>query len=194
MSTAENQSCGWDERVALLAGGDLEEPEWAEVEIHLEECGSCRVLAGELAGLRSGLAGLAEVEEEAVAAVRERVLKKVEPRRHWWRWAAVAATVVVAVSVGWMMRLETGVEERLALADLQGLGARQAPEVRKVERVARAVVARQGLASQKARRGPEGPPHGRGEVEMAVVAPGVVKMQTEDPDVVVYWILEGTGD
>lgn len=86
-----------------------------------------------------------------------------------------------------MMRTQTGDVAPLTLADLHGVGAPAAPEVKKpkppveiaVEAVPRAVPA----AAVE-----------RHEGKMAAVEAGVVRMETEDPDVVIYWVLEGSGD
>jgi len=75
----------WEERVALLAGGDLDAAEAAGVERHLNRCAPCRALAAELRLELDGLrAAHAEpIEAERYATVRGRVLAELakSPRR-----------------------------------------------------------------------------------------------------------------
>jgi len=175
----------WEERVALHAGGDLPPAEAAEVERHLRECGGCQVLAS---GLRESLALLREAHDEPLAAahfsaVRARVVAELEQERRrgafWarrWAWSFGLAAAVVASLV--MLALRPGrTPERpapvvaanhpLVIADPEEPPAVPPPHRRVARRVVRPVV-------------PDAPNP----------EPLIVKLQTDDPNVVIYWIAD----
>jgi anti-sigma factor RsiW len=157
----------WEERIALYAGGDLAAAEAQAVERHVAECGGCQLL---LSGLRESLGLLREAHGEPVeaahfAAVRARVLAELErgPARGWrWAWVyAMAAAAAMALLVA--MRPRT--EQRLALPLPH---APAAPAVARV--VAKAPQAHRQVAE-------------RSETVL-------MKIETDNPDVVIYWIAE----
>ena len=169
-----------EERIALHAGGDLPPAEAAEVERHLRECAGCQVLAS---GLQQSLALLREAHDEPLAAahfsaVRARVMAKLEQKRRplWQRaWSFGLAAVAVALLV--MLALQPGrTPERRA-----PVVAVNHPPV---------VVAHESAI----------PPLPHRRVARRVVRPTVpdtpdpepliVKLQTDDPNVVIYWIAD----
>jgi anti-sigma factor RsiW len=183
-------SCSdWEERIALHAGGDLPPAEAAEVERHLRECAGCQALAS---GLKQSLALLKEAHDEPLAAahfsaVRARVVAELEQERRrgalWARrraWSYGLAAVAVALLV------------------MLALGPGRTPERRTV------VVARSNRSltfaappAVVAVRKPAVPrPHRR--VARRVVRanvpetsePLMVKLVTDDPNVVIYWIAD----
>jgi len=173
----------WEERIALHAGGDLPPAEAAEVEQHLRECAGCQVLAS---GLKQSLALLKEAHDEPLAAahfsaVRARVVAELEQkRRPLWRraWSFGLAAAVVAVLV--MLALQPGQRLPQPLSNVRGSDVSE-PRT---------------LESGMGRKLP--PPHRR--VARRVVLPTVpdtpdpepliVKLQTDDPNVVIYWIAD----
>jgi hypothetical protein len=154
----------WEERIA----GDFDD---AAVARHVVECPACQVFAS---GLRQTLAELRTAHAEEIApahyaAVRARVLAELQPRRRWgWVWAAagVAAAVVAVLSIVPRMRVAE-------LPPREIVAAVPAAPVAPVVRVAAAP------APQKARVKTE-------EV--------VMKIETGNPDVVIYWIAEARGE
>ena len=173
----------WEERIALHAGGDLPPAEAAEVERHLRECAGCQVLAS---GLQQSLALLKEEHDEPLAgahfsAVRARVVAELErgapwARRRAWGYGLAAAAAVALLAVLTLRPGRTPV--RLAPAVV---ATNHAP----------VVAVREPLS-------PLPPPHRR--VARRVVRPNVpddpdpepliVKLQTDDPNVVIYWIAD----
>jgi hypothetical protein len=166
----------WEERIALYAGGDLSD---GSVERHLSDCPGCQVFAS---GLRETLEFLREQEDGIApahyAAVRARVMGEVRrPRRSWvWGWAAVAACSVIVAGLG--IRREMRVEELPVVAV-------RAPAAPVVGSASAALPARR--ATKRERRSQGAGSHGSG-------AQMVVKMESSDPDVVIYWITETRGD
>jgi anti-sigma factor RsiW len=171
----------WEERIALHAGGDLPPAEAAEVERHLRECAACQVLAS---GLKQSLELLKEAHDEPLAAahfsaVRARVVAELEQkRRPFWRraWSFGLAAAVVAVLV--MLALQPGrTPERpvpvvaanhpLVIADPEEPPAISLPHRRVARRVVRPIA-------------PDTPDP----------EPLIVKLQTDDPNVVIYWIAD----
>ena len=175
----------WEERIVLHAGGDLPSAEAAEVERHLRECAGCQVLAS---GLKQSLALLKEVHDQPLpaahfSAVRARVVAELEPERRrgalWARrraWSFGLAAAVVVLLAG--MALWPG---------------------RTPERPAPVVAANHPLVIADPEEPPAVPrPHGR--VARRVVPstvpdtpdpePLMVKLQTDDPNVVIYWIAD----
>ena len=176
----------WEERIALHAGGDLPRAEAAKVERHLRECAGCQVVAS---GLKESLALLKEAHHEPLApahfsAVRARVVAELEQARRrgalWARWRAWGfglAAVVVASLV--MLALRPG-RTPVAVRSNRSLtvAALSPPAVREPmvplpphRRVARHV-ARPNVPDTP---DPE---------------PLIVKLQTDDPNVVIYWIAD----
>jgi anti-sigma factor RsiW len=156
----------WEERIALYAGGDLAPAEAQAVERHVAECAGCQVL---LSGLRQSLALIREVHDEPLeeahfAAVRARVLAELEhaPARRWrFIWApALAAAAVVLLMVAWPRP-----EQHIVLPMPH---APAAPLVAKVLLEPPKAKPRQPQASEDV----------------------VIKIETDNPDVVIYWIAE----
>ena len=179
----------WEERIALHAGGDLPPAEAAEVERHLRECAGCQVLAS---GLKQSLALLKEAHHQPLAAahfsaVRARVVAELEQQRRrgalWARRAWGYGLAAVAVAVLAMLALRPGRTPE-----------RRAPIV--------AVTHPPSIAVSE----PVIPPAPRRRVARRVVRPPsvpdspapeplMVKPQTDDPNVVIYWIADKkTGD
>ena len=174
----------WEERVAHYAGGDLTGPETTAVEQHLMGCPECRKLAAEL---REQLGLLRDLHAEPIAdahltALRMRVLSELSAARPaWWRhgWisiAAAAAIVMLAVFVAPRRRVETPkpaqiavqrVPEALPAAPSENAPAR--PAVRHA-RPRRLVASRAPIGTAQ------------------TADPVVIKLMTNDPDVVIYWI------
>jgi len=171
----------WEERIARHAGGDLEGPEADAVELHLADCAGCQVF---WSGLREALGELREshaleVEAAHFAAVRAGVLAEIERGRRVWRrlaWVSgvgIAAMLVLGVAMrpGALPAPPTRVAVRIPEAPLR------AGTVRK--RLEPATLAAPVLAKAPDRsRLPK-----RRE-------PFVVKLQTSDPNIVIYWIAE----
>jgi hypothetical protein len=175
----------WEERIALSAGADLDPAAEAGVKRHLEECAACRGFAK---GIEDSLALLRTAHQEPIAAshytaIRAGVLARLErERRPWRRWLwvpALAAGLAVAVLF-------------VAMRPAKKLAVAVAP-ARKSELpavVARTVepVAPRPLEPRR-RVGRAAAPRSRQPVE-----PLVVKLLTNDPDVVIYWIADKKGD
>jgi hypothetical protein len=164
-------NCGdWQERIALYAGGDLAPVEVQAVERHVEECAGCQML---LSGLRQSLGLLLEAHGEPVeaahfAAVRARVLAELERgRARAWRFAwmyAMAAAVVLLAVTMWPRT-----EQRLVL---------HVPHAPTAPAVAKVVV--------------KAPLPQRQVTEPSETV--LMKIETDNPDVVIYWIAETKGE
>ena len=170
----------WEERIALHAGGDLPSEEAAEVERHLRECAGCQVLAS---GLKQSLALLKEAHEDPLpaahfSAVRARVVAELEQaRRPMWQWAWSLGLAAALVALLVMLALRPGrtpvavrSNRSLTVAALSPPGVRESvsapPPHRRVVR-------------RKVNREPT-----------PQLEPLIVKLQTDDPNVVIYWIAD----
>ena len=181
----------WEERIALHAGGDLPPAEAAEVERHLRECAGCQVLAS---GLKQSLALLKEAHHEPLApahfsAVRARVVAELEQQQRrgslWARrrpWGYGLAAVAVALLVMLALRPERTpvAATRQPLSNVRGSDV---SEPRTLE---------SGMVPNRP------PPHRRlarrvlraKEPDTPNPEPLIVKLQTDDPNVVIYWIAD----
>ncbi len=182
----------WEERLALYAGGDLGAPERAAVERHLGECAGCQVF---LSGVTEGLRILKEAHTEQpaeahFAAVRARVLAQVRrEQRPWWRkgWvyglAGVAAAVLVVIALRPRPVPAPPPAPRVAVSE------RPPAPLPVKERVAvpgRRGALRAGLPYRRRVR--------PAEPVIEPAKPLVVKLVTDDPNVVIYWITDTRGD
>jgi hypothetical protein len=176
----------WEERLALYAGGDLQPPQKAEVERHVQDCAGCQLF---LSGLTDGLQVLQDAHAEELApahfaAVRAWVLAELGgERRPWWAkrrvyGLAVAALVLVLVFWRWPAAWKAPQPE-VAMVPAPAVLPVPPPEPVRTVQVRR-----------HARRRP--PAHPKPVPEPA--QPLVVKLVTDDPDVVIYWITETRGE
>ncbi len=169
-----------EERIALYAGGDLPREEAAETEGHLQDCANCRQF---VAALRERAAWMREAHEELpatadFAAMRAGVLERLERRRRpfLWRlaWAGgLAATAAMLLLIWHSPRSEP---------------APPAPQVAAVEKPPVQAV-ENSLPRPARRRRPRQRLRGH---EMP--QPLLVKLITDDPDVIIYWIVDPKGD
>jgi anti-sigma factor RsiW len=174
----------WEERIALHAGGDLPQAEVAEVEAHLAACEGCRAVA---AAYGAGIEWLRDAHGEPIAtahcaAVRARVLAELgrEKRPAWRRiWvgglAAAAAAVVLLL---WPRAVQT--PERIEMAVVR-------PAVPQMEQPM-PVVHASVMNPRRARKAPREAAVSTPEKRPA--EPLVVKLLTDDPNVVIYWIAD----
>jgi anti-sigma factor RsiW len=173
-----------EQLLALEAGGDLGAAETARVHEHLAECAPCRALAEELAASHAALAELSQeaLEPDALDAWRSRVIEQITTETHarriaWgWTWAAVVtvAAVIFAVIAIPMLR------ERAAPVPLPPV-AHMAPPTPPVA-IAAPPAARKQIRPR------------RRVVPPRTLEPLLVRLETSDPDVIIYWMVEGKGD
>jgi len=158
----------WEERIALHAGGDLAPVEAAEADRHLAECPDCRIF---WSGLRDTMYVLRDAHTEAIpaaafTAVRAGVIAEIERTRRVWRRLAWISGVGVAAALLLALALRPG--PLPSAPPLVAFAVPQAPEAPKI--VGPAV---------------EGAPARRPHRE-----PLLVKLQTSDPKIVIYWIAD----
>ena len=168
----------FESQLALYAGGDLAEDSARELEEHLRLCPGCRELAEGLTQSQAALRRLGEedVDGQALVDVRCRVMDEVGSRRPSWLYTlgwrhAVAATglAVLVATIGLWPRPTIPPPPAPPAIRLP------APEVAK---------------SRPPLRRPVVP------VKPAPAAqePLMVKMFTDDPDVVIVWFIDQNGD
>lgn len=176
----------WEERIALYAAGDAAAGEVADIERHIAGCAACQVFWSDL---KQNLEWLREAHQEPVApahyaAVRARVVAQLE-KEHVPRWKQV-----------WVYGLGIAA---VAVVVMMATVARWHAEPPRVAMVAPATVVEKAAdAVQRAGGRPVGLPHrevGRrkrlphGQPETLLV-----KLETDNPDVVIYWIAERKGE
>jgi hypothetical protein len=171
----------WEEKIALYAGGDWES---GELERHLEQCAACREFA---AAVKDSLQILREahgqpLKEGQFAAVRAGVFQRLRRQRRWtwWpAWAGAAAAVALAASSLWL-----------------GQSRRTMPPAAARPKPAAVAVAQEAVATPVAPK--PAPPRPRQRVRKKPPPPApqplLVKLITDDPDVVIYWIADPKGD
>lgn len=179
-------------QIALYVAGDLDERDARRVEPHLEACPACRELAAGLEESRAALGDLreADVDPAVLGRIRRQVLEKVETRQpslfHGWRWKhaffLAAAVVILAVALAPRLR-QSPSEPALAPPGPPAVVAAKpqppAPIPHRRARARPAVMRPPEPAVVKARGSSE---------------PLVVKMLTDDPDVVIIWLIDQNGD
>jgi hypothetical protein len=160
----------WEERVALFAGGDLAAAEAAEVERHLAGCADCSEFHD---GLCATLDTLHEEHHTEIAsvhftAVRTAVISEIQRERKVWRRLAWASGVGIAAAL------------------LLGISLRPGPLPAPPPRIATVIPA----ASLE--RTPDRPSPAPTVVRKPRVSrePVLVKLQTADSKIVIYWIAD----
>jgi anti-sigma factor RsiW len=165
--------------LALYAGGDLPAGRIALVESHLESCAGCRALCEDLRADQALLAesGDPALEVELAAVVSRRVLAQLaEPQPHtlgYWRWALATAAVLLAAVLFYPWRAP----KQTLVAHLE---ARPPVPSGLFVPVPHAPVLTAHHRAVRRRRMPARP----------VGEPLLVKFDTSDPDIVIYWLID----
>lgn len=161
-------------QIALYAGGDLPAGEITEVEQHLAACPDCRLSMAFYAANCAALAEAAvDAGEVAAAAVRRRVMSQLrgERRRMWPAWVAAAAALLVTIAAAarWTAARETAtLTYTPAVPTVAAVVVPRPPVIaahRSLRKVAR-------LVKPKPQEGV------------------LVKLETEDPNIVIYWVAD----
>ena len=180
-------SCShWEEPIALYAGGDLAPADAVEVEQHVVECARCRLF---FSSLQRSMELLREIHAEPVApahfaAVRSRVLAEIErpPRQPAWVWGlAAAAAIALLVMRGAGLRPARHVQPRAPL--MAAVASSQPPAVTAAAKTRMPPIDRAGRKA-RLRAVPTAPP----------APPLLVKLTTDDPNVIIYWIADQKGE
>lgn len=152
-------------------------PDLAE---HLRVCSSCRDFAREIELNRTALQALA-VDPAALQAVRSSVLQRIEAKQRrmaWWIWpAAAAACAAIVCAVLLMPRL---------LNPAPPAGVEFAKNPPRIEWTPKPIPARpvaRKFGPVVAKAAPARKPE-----------PFVVKMLTDDPNVIIIWLVDKKGD
>jgi anti-sigma factor RsiW len=167
----------FESQLALYAGGDLAEDAVRELEEHLSLCPGCREVAEGLAQSQAALLrlGVEEVDGRVLADVRRRVMDEVGSRRPSWLY-----------TLGWRHAVAAGLAVLVAIIGLWPRPAVPPPPAPPAFRLPAPEVA-------KSR-----PPATRHVVPVkpapAAQEPLMVKMFTDDPDVVIVWFIDQNGE
>jgi anti-sigma factor RsiW len=173
----------WEERIALYAAGDAGAADAGETERHIAGCAECRVFWSEL---KQSLEWMREAHQEEIApahyaAVRARVMAQLETgRAAWWKQVWVYGVGIAAAVVVVMIAVRPHVDGPPSAA------------------VKPAVVEIAADAGRGAGSRPGGLPHRevgrRKRLPHRQAETILVKLETDNPDVVIYWIAEKKGD
>jgi anti-sigma factor RsiW len=160
----------FEPEIALYVEGDLDGREAAGVREHLAGCAACRELVDELMTSQAALKQLRAqpVDAALLAAVRSEVLAGIEDRSRA-RWPWVAAAIAVAAVLIAMFR-PAPPPARIVQAPVAQVRVNPTLPGRRPK-----------LAKVRRRRPAPGPPL-------------VVKMFTDDPNIVIIWLVDQTGD
>ena len=165
--------------IALYVESDLPEREQRMVEAHLESCPGCREFAVDIRESQTALKELRMefVEESALQEVRAEVLTRLSIPRKTAAWSkyAIAAMLLIGLWTGWLWRART------APPEVQPRAAVIAPPP-----LATVPVLQQRSHTRTAKHRQPASPTFKAE-------PLVVKMMTDDPQVVIYWLVSQNG-
>jgi len=167
--------------IALYVERDLPESEARVVEMHLEACPDCREFAAEMRESQAALKSLRTdaVEESVLGELRAEVVSRLSIPRKTAAWPryAVAAMLLVGLWAGWLWytRPAASLEFRPRLVAIAS--PPMTPISAPPQRVHPARVRRHRARPAPAFRS----------------EPLVVKIITDDPQVVIYWLVDQNG-
>jgi anti-sigma-K factor RskA len=157
----------WEQEIA----GELESAQLVE---HLEACERCREFAEEIEKNRAALGELT-IDAAAFTAVRQRVLSEIQAKKQrifWWRWVAAACAVMVLV---------------MYFTQRPRDFASPAPLVARIDPP-------QGWELKPVRHTTSGRHLGKPRPVQKTEPIVAVKMLTDDPNVIIIWLVDQKGD
>jgi len=186
--------CRYSEHdVALFVEGDLEPARAAELEVHLVSCEVCRELEAEMRESQTLLKNLRQerVSSAALSSVRSRVLEQVSATRVrpvWGRlvYALAGAMFVAVVSVSLVLhntKPESKTVAEVIHPDAVVPSARPSVKVQPIVPPA-PVERRTHRSAPRANQKISEPTTSEAPKEV------VVKLLTDDPNVVIYWLVD----
>src|SRR5260370_3002050 len=164
----------WEQEIASEAAS-------ADLEAHLKECDRCREFAREIEQNRAALLSF-EIHPAALHAVRRRVLHQIEAKKRrttWWAWSAVATAACAAILfVSYVRSWKNPAPPKVA-----PIVAQAAPPANPAPRAHRPARHKFGpaLAAHAVRPAQK-------------TEPLVIKMLTNDPNVIIIWLVDPKGD
>jgi Putative zinc-finger len=192
--------------IALYVEGDLSPKKIRDIEAHLANCLACRDLAAELSESQAAFKSLRQetVSAAALSSVRTHVLAELSARPFrmtWGRWAYAVAGAVFVLVVGFALAhrraepVTSIVQTEPSAPPVQPVITNE-PDVQKpttTTDVVKVMVRRPAIAKRRA----------DGHQTTEVVAPAeppveppkplVVKLLTDDPNIVIYWLVDQKG-
>lgn len=144
------------------------------VDEHLEQCEACRLFYAELLADRDALhvLGSEDVPEEAVQQLHERVMQRIPRRRRGWWWIPAAAAAMFALAMVWP-------REHVVAPPAVVAAVAKPPRIAWL------------------RSTPQPPPQPAPKPvirKRAAEQPLWVKLETPDPNVIIYWMVEPKGE
>ena len=184
----------WEVRLALYAGGDLPKDEASQVERHLGECPGCQMFSS---GLKESQELLQQLHCEPLApahfaAVRARVLAELERRhRPFWRRGWVFGFAAVAAALLLMLAVRPG----LWPSPKPPVVALEHPPAGSAGGLAAGVFVPAGNIPVGTRE-PQPTAHyeRRPRPKAKPGEPVLIRVVSDNPDVVIYWIADTKGD
>ena len=196
--------CRYSENdIALFVEGDLEPAKAAELEVHLVTCQVCRELEADVRESQTVLKSLRQemVSSAALSFVRTRVLEQVSTKRLrpvWGRWvyALACAMFVAVVSVSLVLykpKPDVRPTDEVKQPDVVVASGSPLVEIERTTPSAPVKVASRHSLDRRSH--PSFSKEGNGvvitEPELSETPKElVVKLLTDDPNVVIYWLVD----
>ena len=179
--------------LALYVEGDLPEAKAKEMEVHLLACTACRQVLGELSGSQALFKSIRQetVSAAELADLRARVMERVavqRPKPSWgsWVYALAGAAFAIVIMVGVLARERHREVKPVKVVEL----VPPPPAVQAVFPPAEGETQNKVKVDVKHRaRKKVIPP----KVSAEPPAPMMVKLQTDDPNIVIYWLFDQNG-
>jgi anti-sigma-K factor RskA len=203
---------GWNPHIALYVEGDLDPDLTRQVEAHLGACVECRAFAEELQGSQAAVHQLRSeiIENASLNRVRMSVLdqvRRMNESRTWldrirmlfwggmrWRYAVLGGAALAVVSLAaWRLSIKE-IPAGPQIAQIAVPPAPAPPPVtveahKTTVQAARSVAPKKQRSVKPSRMAVADPP----AQEEPPKPDTVVRIFTDDPNVVIYWLLDQTG-
>lgn len=182
----------WRRWLALDAGGDLSVRRTRRLQVHLQRCPECRTLSRELRSARGRLQALAASAAPHEATMQTRPLQAfatTAARRQIpvaLRWSAAATALLLVVVVGYRLAPRRPLSEEAA-GPAAVSAAAPTPIATPPDEPGRSSPAAPAPPATAAKLPPQ---PGRPDLRTAATETLVLKIHTDDPEVVIYWLVE----
>jgi len=182
--------------IALFVEGDLASEKAGEVQEHLEFCAACSALVADLQQSQTAFKSLRQdtVSAAALSSVRARVLSEIRESRvkpAWGRWIYATAYATAAAMFAAVIGL--GIASQMRTPSLPQVQQVVLPVPPNIKEVGTPLLAGKASHDEVVPARPV-----RRSVAARVTASSapkqtVVKLFTDDPNIVIYWLIDQTG-